>query len=510
MKKRVCRYLRRSRDDDKNETLEETLARQTRMTDAMAADRGLEVAETYQEVVSGASISERPEMRRLLNDIKDGRWDIVVVPDISRLSRGDGSDQSIIANAFRLTGTKCYSDWKVYDLDDQDDLELFERKLQNSRIEYKAITKRLHRGVMQSVSSGYLCGVAPYGLRVTGSRRKHVLEKDELFPNYLMAMEYCHDDPRPTWHGLQKLLHSRGIASPRGSEWWPKETLQYMVNNDAYLGYVVWGVNKTESYLGEDFSEQKRKVVSDDFIKVEAAWPPFIDREYAAEARSRINRKSPAPRSAEITNPLAGLLRCSKCGYVMARRLNSGNRHLYFVHADFRPDMRSICNCKAARAEALMEMLADTLEGMVEEQQVMLRDDGIAGRVEKLKEGVASMTADIERSRKSMMDAYYRLDRGIIDEAIYKGVQENENRRIARLEESIADAEREIATIDVDRVSGRIYSLNEMVAAIRDQSLTAAQVNAILKSFIDRIEYTNFAPPKTRQHDIRLDIFLKS
>ena len=509
MKKKVCRYLRRSRDDDKNETLEETLARQARMTEAMAADRALEVAETYQEVVSGASISERPEMIRLLNDIKDGRWDIVIVPDISRLSRGDGSDQSVIANAFRLTGTKCYSDWKVYDLDDQDDLELFERKLQNSRIEYKAITRRLHRGVMQSVSSGYLCGAAPYGLRVTGSRRRHVLEKDELFHNYLMAMEYCHDDPRPTWHGLQRLFHSRGIDSPKGCEWWSVTSLRYMVNNDAYLGYVVWGANKTESYLGDDFSEQKRKVASDDFIKVDAAWPPFIDRDYAIEARSRINRKSPAPKSSETSNPLAGLLRCSKCGYAMSRRFNSSGR-LYFTHADFRPDMRSICNCKAARAETIMEMLVCSLEEMVKDQQVVLRDDGISDRVEKLKGDIASMRSGIERSRKSMMDAYYRLDRGIIDEAVYKGVQDNENKRIARLEESIADAEREVGTMDVGKISGRIYSLNEMVAAIRDQSLTAAQVNAILKTFIDRIEYTNFAPPRTHQNDIRLDIFLKS
>ena len=169
MNPRVCRYLRKSRDDGEGESLQETLARHMRITEAMAADRGWGIDETYEEVVSGASIGDRPEMMRLIADMRDGRWDVVVVVDVSRLSRGDGSDQSRISNVFRLTGTKCLSDYRIYDLDNADDLELFERKLQSSRDEYKSITKRLRRGVDATVAEGYSAGgIEPYGLRRTG------------------------------------------------------------------------------------------------------------------------------------------------------------------------------------------------------------------------------------------------------------------------------------------------------------------------------------------------------
>ena len=103
---RTCAYLRRSRDDGRNESLEEVLERQRKIVEAAAADAGVEIAKTFMEVVSGASISERPRMRELLDEVADGRWDVVCVPEISRLSRGDGSDQAIICNALRLTGTK--------------------------------------------------------------------------------------------------------------------------------------------------------------------------------------------------------------------------------------------------------------------------------------------------------------------------------------------------------------------------------------------------------------------
>lgn len=170
MNPRVCRYLRKSRDDGEGESLQETLARHMRITEAMAADRGWGIDETYEEVVSGASIGDRPEMMRLMADMRDGRWDVVVVVDVSRLSRGDGSDQSRISNVFRLTGTKCLSDYRIYDLDNADDLELFERKLQSSRDEYKSITKRLRRGVDATVAEGYSAGgIEPYGLRVNAN-----------------------------------------------------------------------------------------------------------------------------------------------------------------------------------------------------------------------------------------------------------------------------------------------------------------------------------------------------
>ena len=82
--------------------------------------------------------------------------------------------------------------------------------------------------------------------------------------------------------------------------------------------------------------------------------------------------------------------------------------------------------------------------------------------------------------------------------------------RIERLEDSIEKASREIAATDSDKIEARIVSLREMLAALNDGSLPADKVNIILKQFIDRIEYTNYAPPRTRKNDIRLDVFLLS
>ena len=277
---RTCAYLRRSRDDGRNESLEEVLERQRKIVEAAAADAGVKIAKTFMEVVSGASISERPRMRELLAEVAEGRWDIVCVPEISRLSRGDGSDQAIICNALRLTGTKVLCDWRTYDLARREDLELFETKLQSSRSEYRSITHRLQRGTWSTVKEGYSQGgTAPYGLARTGRPGHKVYERGPEFENLQLIMDYPERAANPTWSGLQRLLHDMGIPSPKGKEWWSITTLRRIYTVDAYYGIASYGATETVSKLGESFEEVRFRRPSERAFSTKARWEPFFDRE---------------------------------------------------------------------------------------------------------------------------------------------------------------------------------------------------------------------------------------
>lgn len=508
IKPRVCRYLRKSRDDGDGETLQETLARHMRITEAMAADRGWGIDDTYEEVVSGASIGDRPEMMRLMADIKDGRWDVVVVVDISRLSRGDGSDQSRISNVFRLTGTRCLSDYRIYDLDNADDLELFERKLQSSRDEYKSITKRLRRGVNATVDEGYSAGgIEPYGLRRIGPKKRKTFEPNGDFDNLMELFRYCHDADSPTWHGLQRHLHSLGIRSPRGREWWSIPSLRSTLENPVYEGIVRWGVHQTESYLGDDYDERKRRVINENPKVVDAKWPAFVDHEYRTQALARMRNGTPRAEAKRLSNPLAGLLRCGKCGYTMIARRMKSNGRAYFAHPDWKRDLD--CKCKNVQIPHLLDALAETMERDAANLQIALTDKGERKRKEKMEKDLARMRKDAAAGRKGIVDAYDRLDRGIIDEAMYVYITEREKSRIAALEESIAAKEAELAASSATDTKARIAHLRTMMEAVRDDSLTPEQLNSVLKQFVDHIDYWNDAPPKTRQQLVRLDIFLR-
>ena len=139
-----CAYLRKSRADLEEEARGrgETLARHERILTDTAQRLGIRVAETYREIVSGDTIAERPEIRRLLGDINAGRWDGVLVVDVDRLGRGDSIDQGIIMQSFIYSSTLIVTPDKIYDPTDDADAEFFEIKLFFSRRESAQILPR--------------------------------------------------------------------------------------------------------------------------------------------------------------------------------------------------------------------------------------------------------------------------------------------------------------------------------------------------------------------------------
>lgn len=159
-------YLRKSRKDRDAEMRGEgeTLARHEKLLLEFASKNRLNVTRIYKEVVSGETISSRPEVKRLLHDIEDGHCAGVLVMEIERLARGDTKDQGIIAESFKYSNTKIITPMKTYDPNDEFDEEYFEFGLFMSRREYKTINRRIQRGRIASVQEGrFISSTAPYG-----------------------------------------------------------------------------------------------------------------------------------------------------------------------------------------------------------------------------------------------------------------------------------------------------------------------------------------------------------
>lgn len=108
MNGKYCLYLRKSRADRDAEAHGEgeTLARHEQILRSLADKMGIEISAVYKEIVSGETISARPEITKLLHEVENGVWDGVIVMEIERLARGATIDQGIVAQAFQLSGTK--------------------------------------------------------------------------------------------------------------------------------------------------------------------------------------------------------------------------------------------------------------------------------------------------------------------------------------------------------------------------------------------------------------------
>jgi DNA invertase Pin-like site-specific DNA recombinase len=142
---RVCIYLRKSRADLEAEARGEgeTLAKHKKALLQVAKQQRLNIVKIRQEIVSGESLINRPEMMELLQEVERGLYNAVLVMDMDRLGRGNMREQGIILETFQKSGTKIITPRKVYDLQDEFDEEYSEFEAFIARKELKIITRRL-------------------------------------------------------------------------------------------------------------------------------------------------------------------------------------------------------------------------------------------------------------------------------------------------------------------------------------------------------------------------------
>ena len=247
-------YLRKSRKDRELELQTgnfDTLQRHRDTLLALARQRGYSIAHIYEEVVSGDTIAERPEMQKLLAAVETGAYAGVLVMEIPRLARGNTRDQGTVAETFQYSSTRIITPDKIYDPADEADEEYFEFGLFMSRREYKAINRRLQRRRMASLTEGkYIAGSAPYGYRRIRipHQRGFTLE---IVPDAAETVReifhlYTAGAPRPDGttdpvgsHGIANLLNAQGLQSPGGVKW-TAAAVRDILKNPTYAGYIRW------------------------------------------------------------------------------------------------------------------------------------------------------------------------------------------------------------------------------------------------------------------------------
>ena len=237
-------YLRKSRKDMdyfKDESIEKTLQRHEKeLQDFIISIFGKPIPEhnIYREVASGDTIEDRPVIQEVLSIIEDDNKKGVICIEIERLARGNTMDQGIIAQTFQYTNTKIITPYKIYNLDNEDDLSYFEDGLFQAR-KYLKYTKRiLSRGRLRSVKDGkYVGSVLPYGFnKIKLSNEKgYILVENESEAKVIRLMADLFLDGLNTTYTVQNDDTVSTIAKTFGTH---KKTI-ITCNLDLKIGYDI-------------------------------------------------------------------------------------------------------------------------------------------------------------------------------------------------------------------------------------------------------------------------------
>lgn len=530
-------YLRKSRTDMEAERRGEgeTLARHENALRELAARLRLNLTDVYREIVSGETIAARPVMRRLLTEVEAGVWAGVLVMEVERLARGDTIDQGVVAEAFRLSGTKIVTPSKTYDPANEADEEYFEFGLFMSRREYKAINRRLQRGRAASVKEGkYVGSVPPYGYarRKLPDEKGYILvpDPDEAPAVRLIFTLYAHGErtpdgaERPGIAEIARRLNVLRVPTRRGGAW-SAGTVREILRNPVYAGKLRWNWRTVKKRREAGHTTLSRPRSVENLVLAAGRHEALIPPETFAATRERMSgRRTPSTRSNRtLQNPLAGLVVCGECGRRMQRRpYQTGAAALICPN----PDCGNV-GADLATAEArIVAALRPWLDGwrIPDTQDAGFRDESAFRETRRqaaarLQREISALEAQRENLRnlleRGLYDAETFLERGRIigerlrrakdDKAALDGAGKDADATERAGEEADATERAETDADGTERAAPESRRILDIYDALTPQGR-----NGVLKMILERAVYRKDADCRRICPDgFTLDLFPK-
>ena len=513
-----CMYLRKSRSDTEAEERGEgeTLARHEKLLWALAKQQGLNITEIYREIVSGDTITARPEMQRLLHDVEQGRWDGVLVVEIERLARGDTIDQGLVAQTFKLSGTKIITPVKTYDPQNEFDEEYFEFGLFMSRREYKTINRRLQRGRVASQHEGkFISSIPPYGYdRVKLEHEKgFTLTPNEneastirlIFDWYTRGA--ANADGGTERIGIQLIvrkLNELGVPTRSGKPW-SLASVRDMLGNPVYIGKIrIKGKRKIKRVI----DGQVRNNYVRDYEHAEVVdgrHPAIVDEETYKLAQHYLskNHSLPIPTRYKVASPLAGLVVCGECGKHM-------NRRPYAARGQEDTLICPTVGCMnvSSKLRLVEAKILSSLQALVDRYYLEWNgaEAPAATEIDYLKKSLENISKEHGTLQTQLTKAYDLLEQGVYSTDIFLERSRTLTERIKAIEDKNTELEKELERqLQRERNRSEIIPKIEHLLSVYSTLGTPKDKNEMLKEVIEKVLY--FKREKSRKKGVTEEDF---
>ncbi len=475
----------------------------------------LRLTEVYSDNGRTGTVFDRPAWNHLMDDVRTGKIQCIVVRDLSRFGRDYVETGSYLEKIFPALGTRFISVKENFDnFTCGNAMESLSVSLQNlvNAMYSRDISKKVSTALRAQMETGkFRNRNLPYGYLWNEDKTAYVVDEDaaavvrQIFEWKRQEVSVYTIVERLKTGGIESPeRHKRRAGSRNGDniqgEGWCPSTIRGILQNRAYIGEMVCGKSETALYKGL----KKHVTETDKWIVVPDAHPPIVSVS-DFEAVERQMREDSAHRetamewSADIRAGMidlfAGKIFCADCGkrmYYKRQRIQCEGvvfRGVYDCSTHMRRG-HGTCFKHAMRQDALNEKvfnaIRDQLQVALDYEKLLLAMRGGSGEAsvrEKHKAAVASVKLRLNALKKKRAGLYESYVEGILNEEEYafaKQTYEEQYEALNRLlDEAVERRERFLASISPDN-----KWLTMMRGAAGMTGLTQELVDAIIEKVL--------------------------
>jgi len=337
----VGMYVRLSRDDERSgESL--SIENQKAILSEYIQKQGFTLHDIYVDDGISGTTFERPGVKRLLEDAKQGVINTILVKDMSRFGRNYIMVGQYLDYVFPAFGIRFIALSDNIDTENKDSTAMDMMPITNVFNEWWAATtsKKLRAVRIKNAENGKNgMSHAPYGYTLGTDEKRTLQVNPEVAPVVLRIFEMRASGLTP--RRIADILNAEKIPTPNdyrisktgisgvrnSSHLWCTSVIRTLLDNPAYIGDLAQHRTTTISYKNHKWQRRPKE----EWIVTENAHEAIVSRELwerVKEVEASVSNGKPTKRG--YTHPLSGLMYCADCGAKMRLGWNMPKDIPYF------------------------------------------------------------------------------------------------------------------------------------------------------------------------------------
>lgn len=299
------------------------------------------------EGITGTEMKKRDELKRLIADCKKGKVDRIIVKSVSRMARNT-EELLVMIRMFKDIGVSVYFEEQGIDTEKLNMEMIVTFPGMAAQQESVNISGNLRWSYQKQMQSGnFNCTCPAYGFDLKDGEL--VINETEASVIRRIFDLYLQGYGTPA---ISKILNEDGVPRRHGYEKWLPSSINYVLNNERYMGDALL----QKSYTTETLPF--RKVKNDGRLPqyyVENSNPPIVSRETFHAAQNLLHSRQ-TEKCKRKMYPLSGKLRCPECGRAFRHQVVNGTAQWICT---CRSSGATDCQHRHVREEAVYEIFTD-------------------------------------------------------------------------------------------------------------------------------------------------------
>lgn len=409
---------------------------------------------------------DRPDFQRMLESIRRGEVNCVLVKDLSRFGRDYIDCGKYIEKVFPRLGVRFISLNDHFDTavsSSSDNIIVpFKNLINDSYSRDISIKVRTNLDVKRR-QGDYIGNYAPYGYRKDPSNKNSLLIDEDAAKVVRDIFKWKVEGFSP--EQIAEKLNTMGILSPAeykraagirfatsfqsgAKAYWSHVSVRRILTNEIYIGVLVQGKRMAPTY------KTKKTILRDssEWVRIENTHEAIISRPQFDLVQQLMTEDTRASAGGGAVQPFCGRIFCGDCGSPMFRKtVNTGKkRYVYYVCSANKQD-KSQCSKHSIRENVLDETVLATvqrqIEVILEMEKAMSEIDALSwetSEVAKIEAGIRYQDQIIEKNNALRLGIYEDLHDGILTKDGFLSMKEEFTARID-------EAQGIIAQLNVDK-----------------------------------------------------------